>query len=245
MTLSPNTPITQENVGLLKAGDWLRHERGPIGQLARVTSSHIYMSRKGLPDIGDRHPGFTYIGPDLGDGWIGWSGRECPVDGEASIEWQQRWVKGVYSGPAKVAPWQVVSAFRPALSPPAERSDPFAEGLRQFIDTFPRVNARTPAPAEGEVDGPEIIWLEPSCCANLLNGRMWAEDDLFPACEDGKRPTKYIRADQATPTPAPVDWTVVGPKLVEALKRAVADALGDNWKPDALAALAAAQQGAK
>ena len=46
-------------------------------------------------------------------------------------------------------------------------------------------------------DGPDIIWLEPSCCADPSHGRQWCEDDAFPVCEDGHEPVKYIRADLA------------------------------------------------
>lgn len=46
-------------------------------------------------------------------------------------------------------------------------------------------------------DGPETIWLEPSCCADTSHGRTWCEDDAFPVCDDGREATKYVRADLA------------------------------------------------
>jgi len=48
---------------------------------------------------------------------------------------------------------------------------------------------------------PKEIWLEPACCADPHSGRLWAEDNPFPECDDGVQPTRYIRADLAAPTP--------------------------------------------
>lgn len=53
------------------------------------------------------------------------------------------------------------------------------------------------------VPDPEVIWLEPACCADPAHGRMWATDNPFPECDDGVQPAKYIRADlAAAPSPA-------------------------------------------
>jgi hypothetical protein len=53
---------------------------------------------------------------------------------------------------------------------------------------------------------PKEIWLEPACCADPHTGRLWAEDNPFPECDDGVKPTRYIRGDlaalSASPAPA-------------------------------------------
>lgn len=52
---------------------------------------------------------------------------------------------------------------------------------------------------------PEVIYLEPACCADTGPGgvgRTWAEDQPWEKCEDGDVPTKYIRADLADITRA-------------------------------------------
>lgn len=44
--------------------------------------------------------------------------------------------------------------------------------------------------------GPEVIYLEPACCADPEVGRQWCQShDGFGHCENGVDPTKYIRAD--------------------------------------------------
>jgi hypothetical protein len=42
---------------------------------------------------------------------------------------------------------------------------------------------------------PDVIYLEPKCCADPDTGRCWCEDDIFYNCEDGHKATKYVRAD--------------------------------------------------
>lgn len=44
-------------------------------------------------------------------------------------------------------------------------------------------------------DDPDVIYLEPICCANPIDGRQWCEDDVFAECENNIRSTRYIRAD--------------------------------------------------
>ena len=39
------------------------------------------------------------------------------------------------------------------------------------------------------------IYLQPTCCVNEDVGRLWCEDDDTEYCEDGKRWTRYVRAD--------------------------------------------------
>ena len=53
-------------------------------------------------------------------------------------------------------------------------------------------------------DGPDTIWLEPSCCADPSHGRQWCEDDAFPVCDDGRDAVKYVRADRAALAAAPL-----------------------------------------
>lgn len=47
---------------------------------------------------------------------------------------------------------------------------------------------------------PAEIWLEPECCADPRTGRTWAEDNPFPDCDEGRQPTRYVRADLAAST---------------------------------------------
>ena len=42
----------------------------------------------------------------------------------------------------------------------------------------------------------EVIYLQPECCADPYEGRLWCEDPDPVDCEDGKTWTKYIRADR-------------------------------------------------
>lgn len=44
---------------------------------------------------------------------------------------------------------------------------------------------------------PDIIWLEPECCANPNWGRTWAEENEWPVSPDKGHDaaTKYVRAD--------------------------------------------------
>jgi hypothetical protein len=44
---------------------------------------------------------------------------------------------------------------------------------------------------------PDVIYLEPKCCADPDIGRCWCEHDAFEHCEDGQKATKYVRADLA------------------------------------------------
>ena len=53
---------------------------------------------------------------------------------------------------------------------------------------------------------PDVIWLEPSCCADPIHGRQWCEDDAFPVCENGCKPVKYIRADLAASPQGEDGW---------------------------------------
>ena len=46
---------------------------------------------------------------------------------------------------------------------------------------------------------PEVIYLQPECCADPEVGRLWCEDDAPEDCEDGKPWTKYVLAARAAP----------------------------------------------
>ena len=46
---------------------------------------------------------------------------------------------------------------------------------------------------------PEVIYLQPECCADPEVGRLWCEDDAPADCEDGKPWTKYVLAARAAP----------------------------------------------
>ena len=63
MTDTPPTdrPLTAGDVPMLREGDVIKHDRGPTGTVSRITGSHIFMAREGLPDIGDFHSGFTFV----------------------------------------------------------------------------------------------------------------------------------------------------------------------------------------
>lgn len=51
-----------------------------------------------------------------------------------------------------------------------------------------------------EQDDPEVMYLEPRCCADPNTGRQWCQDEVWADnCEDGKRGVKYIRADLTHP----------------------------------------------
>ena len=137
---------------------------------------------------GDDPARFTYIGPDLGDGWIGWSGGENPVPG-MRVEVRLRNAEDVgldvfeaFALPIRSdgqawfhggGPFDII-AFRPALSPPAE-----GEGLYEHMQKVAKANGF---------------------------------DSLTQAIAEA------LKARQPTPTPAPVDWTVVGPKLMGAVE---------------------------
>lgn len=170
MTLTPNTQITQENAALLKAGDWLlRIHDGALAQYYGSAVFHPDDAPRVAYSIGGSIQGnapfyaFTYIGPDLGDGWIGWGGGARPHPPTTCVDVRLRDGRTMTLASA-FAPWwhedgpDDIIAFRPALAKPAEV--PFA-----------------------------------------------AEDGCL-ACN--------------SPTPASVDWNVVGPKMVEALKEALA-----------------------
>jgi hypothetical protein len=43
---------------------------------------------------------------------------------------------------------------------------------------------------------PDVIYLEPECCADPDTGRCWCKNDAFHHCEDGHKATKYVRADR-------------------------------------------------
>lgn len=44
-------------------------------------------------------------------------------------------------------------------------------------------------------DGPEGIFLQPSCCASPDTGRLWCEHDAPEDCDERRPWTPYIRAD--------------------------------------------------
>jgi len=41
----------------------------------------------------------------------------------------------------------------------------------------------------------ERIYLQPECCADEENGRLWCEDKDPVECDDGVEWTEYVRAD--------------------------------------------------
>lgn len=45
------------------------------------------------------------------------------------------------------------------------------------------------------MDDHEQIWLQPECCADETNGRVWCQDPDPEACDDGVPWTRYVRAD--------------------------------------------------
>jgi hypothetical protein len=47
---------------------------------------------------------------------------------------------------------------------------------------------------------PEVIYLQPECCADPAVGRLWCEGDAPADCEDGKQWTKYVRAERDSVT---------------------------------------------
>lgn len=51
---------------------------------------------------------------------------------------------------------------------------------------------------KGDSSDPEVIYLEPECCADLYTGRSWSSAKDWNECEEGFQPTKYIRADTLT-----------------------------------------------
>lgn len=118
MTLSPNTQITKENVGLLPKGAWLLLDGQPV-QFINTFMGGIrakYDSDKRTSALPFSR--FTYIGPDLGDGWIGHSGGENPVPGmRVDVRTGLGFETEIDS--VRVPDWRRVIAFRPALSPPA------------------------------------------------------------------------------------------------------------------------------
>lgn len=46
---------------------------------------------------------------------------------------------------------------------------------------------------------PERIWLEPACCADPREGRLWCEDNQWPSsdCDAQAEATEYLRVDRA------------------------------------------------
>lgn len=232
--LTPNTQITQENVGLLKAGDVCRVNAKPtswhmseVGDIVTVLkgpdSRGDYMitpnSQWYSPDR------LTYIGPDLGDGWIGWGGGENPVPGmrvdtkfadgtvrgnDISDFWEPWW-----SEPDD--PNDLIIAFRPATSPPAPMiarpgSPPMTPEMSAVMEecmaaTYPGDDGSALSrPAEGE----------DRCASHKEHGIF--NDPCCPHCE---APTPAT-VDHIGDVTEKIDWQRVGPKLVEALE----DALG-------------------
>jgi len=52
-----------------------------------------------------------------------------------------------------------------------------------------------PAGVTPESNDPEVIYMEPTCCADPAWGKSWTADvDCFD-CMEGIAPTKYIRVD--------------------------------------------------
>lgn len=210
--LTPNTQITQENVVLLKEGDWLmvrsyanEMKLCQLAELPRKGSDILKIHEPGqsVPNVWGVHR-FTYIGPDLGDGWIGWSGGENPVPGvdvEVRLDASQ---PEEFGGRSDSYEWEWycdgeggdIIAFRPTLSPPAEgESD-----VPWYGDRDPHEVDQ----ASGEYDGAscELCGRERVMIGGATGRRI---------CE------KCGHYQEGTPTPAPIDWTVVGPKLVEAV----------------------------
>lgn len=73
-------------------------------------------------------------------------------------------------------------------------------------------DTRRPAlspPAEGEVSREQWLW-----AAKIVR-------ELGPSMSPGAMAATMERLAEKAPTPAPVDWNVVGPKLVEALREIV------------------------
>lgn len=67
---------------------------------------------------------------------------------------------------------------------------------------------------EGEgdrsTDGPRQIWLEPTCCSEHRDERLWSPDDFEQCdCDEPKDSVRYVRADLAaslSPTPQVSGW---------------------------------------
>lgn len=225
--MTPNTQITPETVGMLKAGDWLirRGER-----LVQFTGT--WTTGRGTQGI--KHQGgsdyahcFTYIGPDLGDGWIGWSGGENPVPG---MRVEIRYEDGTEDNAeaSETAPWRstlprIIAFRRAAPSPSAVGVGEISQGQRAF------------EAMRDHGDQSLIAGKSRKAWSDLTDAeqKQWQDDAT-------ERPSLY----RATPTPAPsagdaaVDWEVVGPRLVEALEAIKA---GGSWQGDTASdALAAA-----
>ena len=49
---------------------------------------------------------------------------------------------------------------------------------------------------------PEEIFVEPYCCQDPSVGQLWCDHDPWSECEDGRRSTKYIRADLTCARPS-------------------------------------------
>lgn len=107
--------------------------------------------------------------------------------------------------------------------------------VSEAIAAWNRRPALSP-PAEGSCGGPY------SCIR--CDNSTWNDDDICDACaKEARDMNDELDALEATPTPAPVDWERVGPKLVEALERIKANDPNDPAQPwnvarDALAAAA-------
>jgi hypothetical protein len=210
--LHPNTQITPETVGMLKAGDVVRHSvRGlcTVRQIEDEIGLHVSWFGVDGVQLCDVFENFTYIGPDLGDGWVGWSGGENPVPG-MRVDLKQHGYSGI--GESYLSDNQDwgdrldagrIIAFRPAASSPS------AAGVGEADDDAKR-EAWSDFEDEYLTDGKGYVLADTYKQCRAAFDAAWPGD---------ARSAAYDAFRAAHPTPATVDWQVVGPKLVEALEK--------------------------
>lgn len=75
-----------------------------------------------------------------------------------------------------------------------------------------------------DVSDHERIWLQPRCCADPHEGRMWCKDKIWPDgdCDIEAEPTAYVRADLYAAKERQLEET-------RALLREVVDDAPTNW----------------
>lgn len=156
------------------------------------------------------------------DGWITGEWSENPVPG-IEIEWQQRMVQGVYSGPSERAPWNAVLSFRPVQTVSVGASEPEASNEAEVVGVPTEPKDAAVIGLLAELD--RLSALEPGwyanvgkktgeqCCAAMteaasvirsLTAELEAEkgrnEDLFDLCQhhagvSGERLTRAERAE--------------------------------------------------
>jgi len=208
MTPTPNTPLTAEDVTLLKAGDVLRAVESTVsfsvGEIVTVEGIEDWGNTSeinvfGLSWMPSR---FTFIGRPGPDGWMPWTGGENPVPGQiinarlrdgtetGDIHSKGDWLHS----PRRNCGYDIIAFRLAGLSPAASEDGEKCERRGNFCQRCGyRACMARPAPAASEPGGESGAVLAEINELRVLLDSLRAEDDGYCVQGDDDLPLRVLR----------------------------------------------------